>query len=230
MRARIQAVIDIVQAAFRSWSDHRAIRFGAGLAYYWLFAVVPLALLAIHLASAFFSVSDIASWLLEVANEISSDGLSMELREFLTAMITETQDTVFTWGAAIVAAVSASFAFAATQDALNMVWDSPKIHGFGHTLRRRLALFVAAVAVASLLIVALLVNAIVGAIEDLLPGRLLDQTIEVVSSFAVYAMIIGLTTLAYRYMPRPSVPWRPSLTPESTKTSPAWASKTSKNQ
>lgn len=207
----LQSVHDTVKAAVRSWSDHRAIRIGAGISYYWLFAIVPLATLALQLATAFFSSNDISLWILGTINEYAERSGNAELQEFLQGIIERSRGVPFSVVTVVVAAVTASFAFAATQDAVNMIWDTPRLRGFSATLRRRLLLVLAAVAASGLLVVLLLTVAIVGAVDDLLPGDLGDQALEVSAMLAPYVLGFGLVAMSFRYMPRPKVPWRPVL-------------------
>lgn len=207
----MRSVFEIGIAGYRSWSDHRAIRIGAGLSYYWLFALVPLATLALLFATAFFSSGDIARRILEIINEFAEESGSTELQALLQSLMDGTHGLTVSIVTAAVAAVSASFAFAATQDAMNMVWDSPKLRGFAFTLRRRLLLLVLAVAVAALLIVVLLAIAIVGAVDNLFPGQLADQAVGALSIVVPFVIGFGLVALSFRYMPRPKVPWRPVM-------------------
>jgi len=205
----LRSAYEIVNAAIRSWSNHRAIRIGAGVSYYWLFAIVPLATLALQLATAFFSSSDIARRVLEAINAYAEESGSIELQLFLQGIIESAQGVAFSVVTVVAAAVTASFAFAATQDAMNMVWDSPRIRGFSAALRRRLLLVLAAIAASALLIVLLLTVAIVGAVDGLLPGRLGDQAVGILATLAPYVVGFGVVALSFRYMPRPKVPWRP---------------------
>jgi membrane protein len=198
-------------SAYRSWSNHRAIRIGAGVAYYWLFAIVPLSALAIHLAGAFFSVNDIAAWATKALGSLQTTGQNNELTEHLQALLKHTQGLSFSVISGIAAAISASFAFAATQDAVKMVWDAPKLQGFWDNAIRRVLLFIAAVAVASLLVITLIAAAIFGTLESFLPGSLLDKTFAVISDVGVYLIAFGLVAVAFKFMPWPHISWRPPL-------------------
>ena len=51
LRALAVRTYRLLMAAFRSWSQDRAARFGAGLAYYSLFALVPILFLSITTVS-----------------------------------------------------------------------------------------------------------------------------------------------------------------------------------
>lgn len=211
MASAFRSIYDTSRAAFRSWSDHRAIRIGAGLSYYWLFAVVPLATLALQLAAVFFSSGDIARWILKIVSDAVLDIGSIEAQVFVEDLVDSVQGVTVSMVTVVVAAVSASFAFAATQDAMNTVWDVPKLRGFAVTLRRRVLLVVAAVGVAGLLIVMLLTIAIVGAVDDVLPGPLGDQALGIVGAVAPYIIALGVVAMSFRYMPRPKISWRPVL-------------------
>ena len=48
---------------YEQWRDHRTIRLGAGLAYYGLFALVPMLAVALALAGLVISQGDVQSYL-----------------------------------------------------------------------------------------------------------------------------------------------------------------------
>lgn len=48
---------------YGEWRRHRTIRLGAGLAYYGLFAFVPLLAVSLSLAGLFFATEDVQSYL-----------------------------------------------------------------------------------------------------------------------------------------------------------------------
>lgn len=65
--ARVRAVTtrawNVGIETYEQWRDHRTIRLGAGLAYYGLFALVPMLAVALALAGLVISQGDVQSYL-----------------------------------------------------------------------------------------------------------------------------------------------------------------------
>ena len=103
-----------VRFAISSWVDHRTIRLGAGLAYYWLVAMVPLAILAFWLAAVLFPTEKALEAVFERFDMTSGGQLGELLVNFLTSVANNASLTQVGLLGVVAAAVTASFAFVAT--------------------------------------------------------------------------------------------------------------------
>lgn len=200
-------VVLVVKDASDAWSKHRTIRFGAGLAYYWLFAFVPLLLVAIFLAGVIFPTEEVISYLVDRVSALHVTDTSDEIARLITSYIEDSVSVQVGIVGTVVAAVSASFALAATQDALNNVWEEGPMHGIHATVRRRLISLGAAVAVASVLVVVLLATAVLGALDALVSGvPVLSELLTVLMSFGVPLLVVfSLVVMLYRWLPDATV-------------------------
>ena len=62
-----------IMTTFREWSAHRTIRLGAGLAYYGLFALIPVLAVSLSIAGIFFAREEVQDYLAEQLFELLGD-------------------------------------------------------------------------------------------------------------------------------------------------------------
>lgn len=207
------STVAVAVDAARAWSNHRTIRFGAGLAYYWLFALVPLALVAVTLAGLLFPRAEVIGYVVGHLTGAHEPELSEQVTTLVAAWVTEATEARLGLVGVIVALVTASFALAATQDSVNLVWEVGRHRGVEAAVRRRFLSMLAAAAVASVLVVLLLVSAVLSGIESLLPDELVigELLTDVAGIAAPVAVTFGLVALLYRMLPDVEVPWPAAL-------------------
>lgn len=200
----------LLVATYDSWRRDRAIRLGAGLAYYALFAIIPLVSSAIAIAGLLFSESEIRQFIAEQLQTIFSDELSDAATEL--ASIVDTSSTI--GGLAVLGVLSGVFAasllFVALQDALNVIWDIPVQRGFRHSLRRRLVAFSVVFLAGGLLAASLLVSSLAVLLNDLIPGRLTVAGVVDDLVVTLLTWVLGVTALAvlFRLQVRRHLVWR----------------------
>jgi membrane protein len=186
----------VVADTYEAWRADRTIRLGAGLAYYALFAVVPVLMLAVWSASLLVSRADVEEALRDALDGLldpSNAATAAELAEMLARGTTRTSLGIIGLASLLLAA---SLLFVALQDALNMIWDVPVQPGVRTGLRRRVLAFVIVLLLGAYLVAAVLVSSIGRVVERLVPAEstvihTLSGVIDGLSSWA-----IGIATLA----------------------------------
>lgn len=207
-----QGASKVVGATYRSWRDNRTLRLGAGLAYYGLFAIVPLLTLSVALASAVFSTDQVATFLSAQIQEV----LGQQVADLTSSVVQQVMGTVgaglglLGLGALLFAA---SVLFVALQDALNVIWHAPYRPGLRQTLRRRVLAFGVVLLAGSLLIATFALTTIVGAVEALVPFEiaLLDTIATIVVHVGSWMLLAALLGVVFRLLPPSDVHWRDAL-------------------
>ena len=208
----VRATVRVLRTTYEQWRKHRTIRLGAGLAYYGLFAAVPVLALGFALATIFVSESDVQSYLAEQISNIfgtdpsdTSDAVSEALSSTGTAAslgIIGLVSLVFT----------ASVLILALQDALNTIWEIPVRSGWQESLARRALAFLVVLASGAYLIASLAINAVIALIERTMPdAAVLDSLTEVFGVTASWALGVLVIALLFRYMTAVRVPWASAL-------------------
>lgn len=209
----VKTVVEILADTYESWRDDRAIRLGAGLAYYGLFAIIPLIAAAIGIAGMVFSQAEIQSYFTEILNS----GLNDELASAIETVADAVSQQSTAGGATLLGVVSGLFAaslvFAALQDSLNMIWQIPVRSGMRQSVRRRMLSFAVVFVVGGVLVGALAVQAIVLVAEGLLPGDLQGVNIlgEVAATVASWALGIGALAVLFQILVHKHLAWHSLL-------------------
>ena len=203
----------IVRDAFTQWSEDKPFQLGAALAYYTLFSLAPLLLVAIAVAGLVFGREAAQNQIVGALMEIVGLQSARAIQDMIESAA-EKPDSG--WFATILGMALLLFGAAGVvtqlQDSLNTIWGvAPKpgrgLRGF---LRDRVVSFSMVLGVGFLLLVSLVVSAALTALTQvlgyLLPGTAaLAYVMDIIVSFG---FITFLFALIYKFMPDARIAWR----------------------
>lgn len=208
---KLKVIFKLLKETFQEWQEDKASRLAAALAYYTVFSLTPLLILAIAIAGSIFGQEAARG---EIVGQIEGLVGTEGAKAIQTAIDNANQPDVSSVASLISVVVllfSASGVFAQLQDALNTIWEvQPKpgvgVKGF---IRKRLLSFSAVLGIGFLLMVSLIVSAILsglsGYAQDLIPGTdWLWQILNLVISFGVLTLLFALI---YRFLPDVKISW-----------------------
>ena len=136
--ARLRSTFRLLYDATQSWIDDRAIRLGAGVAYYSLFALIPVLFLAISFASIFLdreAVNDeVEKALSELLGPESAEAISRAVEEMMAGS-PDALLPLLGFGALL---FTATLLFVAWKEVVDILWGLPRQRGMKASLRRRL--------------------------------------------------------------------------------------------
>lgn len=199
-------------SAIEWWHDN-TFRFAAALAFYTIFSMAPVLLIAVGVASLFFARETAVNQVVREIQRLAGDQAADVIRQVLESSAGFGKG-VWQIGIGVVALmVSATVVFADLQSALNQIW------GVKSRVRRglvfdflfdRVRSFAVALGVGFLLLVSLVLSAALSATEDYLTHWMpsvpwLWQTGNVTISFLVVAILFAMI---YRYLPDVRIEWR----------------------
>lgn len=205
----LKAIFGLVRDTFKDWSEDKAARLGAALAYYTIFSIGPLLLIAVAIASFVFADAQgqIVGKIQGVVGKESAD------------VIAQTMTNANKGGANIFATIigivtlllGASGVFGQLKDALNTIWEVQPKPGQGllATLRERFLSFTMVLGTGFLLLVSLVVSAAVAALSDflrsILPGGdIIGFIISIVTSLLVVTLMF---MLLFKFLPDVKIAW-----------------------
>jgi membrane protein len=203
------SVVEVASATYASWREDRTLRLGAGLAYYALFTVVPFLALTTALAEQIFGLVDVAGYL---ADRLEQLGI-VDAGEAGESIATELNRGSVTSTLGIIGAGSLLFAsslvFLALVDAINTIWDVPVRSGIRNSVRRRLVSFLMVLVTGVVVIAALAVSTVSGAVERFVPGSFeVAGTVTDLIGWAASASTLAIAlTLLFRYVGPVRAPW-----------------------
>jgi membrane protein len=209
---RLQQIWDVARKSVTAWLDHNASSLGASLAYYTLFSIAPILVIAVAVAGYVFGSQVAETELLGQMQGLIGDAGALALRGLLTSA----QQSEARGLAAIISVVTliigATSVFGELQKTLDQIWGTParaQAVAWWRVLRSRLLSVGLILGVGFLLMVSLLASAALAGLgmwlgsfmphwTIILPA--LDLTLSVAMTTVLFAMI-------YKYVPRESIAW-----------------------
>ena len=201
----------IFSNAFDSFARHRLPRLAATLAYYTLFSVAPLLVIAIVIARAALPARiDVDSELF--AQLVATVGASMA--ETIQSLVTAQEgvdgggDVTASVVSGVVLFIGASGTFQALQDALNTVWDIPidEVRGILRSLIRRLYGVVSVLVIGVLMSLFVVGATVVAFITSEWNG--LGTVVQALNALIAFLGVSVVTALVFQWLPARRVPWR----------------------
>lgn len=207
----MRALLGLMAAAFQDWRADNAPRLGAALAYYTLFSLAPLLVVAIAVAGLAFGQEAAQG---RIVAEL--DGLlgraGAEAVQSLIENSRKPEAGILATGLGLLTLLlGATGVFAELKGALNVVWDveSPATGVWG-LVRDRLAAFALVLVVGFLLLVSLVISAALSATDALLAGLFSEPRVvlHAVNAGLSLAAVTVLFALIFKFLPDTSVSWR----------------------
>lgn len=198
--------------ALRAWWDDNVPRLGASLAYYTLFAIAPVLLVAIAIAGVVFGPEAVRGEIVgQLDGLVGRDG-AQAIQTLLEGASQKQAGMLATVFGSITFVLAATGAFLELQAALNTIWrvkPNPDAN-WKSFVKDRLRSFGLVVAIGFLLLVSLAVSAALAAL-----GGWLDRTSpgmpavwNVVNLVVSLAVITALFALLYFFLPDVRLRWR----------------------
>ena len=204
--------VSTLKRAIRKWSDDKASRLGAALAYYALFSVAPLLIVAVGIAGLVFGEEAARG---EIVAQIE-DRVGASVAGFLQDMMAGTQGgtgVAATVIGVLLTLAGASGLFLQLKGALNVVWDVPPqaTKGMGNLIRTRALAFVSVLGFGLVLLAALAASSVVSALSGLVSDELALVAILLrwLTPVVMLALLTVVFALVFKVLPDVSIPWSP---------------------
>ncbi|WP_071191226.1 YihY/virulence factor BrkB family protein [Trichormus sp. NMC-1] len=201
----------LLQETFTEWSEDKASRLAASLAYYTIFSLAPLLIIVIAITGTLFGEEAARG---EIVQQIQ--GLvGKEGAEFIELAIKNASKPEEGNIASIISILAlllgATGLFAELQDSLNTIWEvKPKPgRNMFNIIRQRFLSFAMVVGIGFLLLVSLVISAALSAITtyftNVLPGvDIIWQIINFILSFSITTVLFGLI---FKVLPDVKIGW-----------------------
>jgi len=205
-----KAIFGLIKDSFKEWSEDKATRLGASLAYYTVFSIGPLLIIVIAIVSLVFANAQ-QQIVGQISSVVGSQG---------AGAIDQTIQNNNKGGGSVIATVvgivlllaGASGVFGQLKDALNTIWEvKPKPgRGIMATLKDRFLSFTMVLGTGFLLLVSLVISAAVAALgnwlNQYLPGgQIVGQVINIILLLAVITVMFALL---FKFLPDVKIAWK----------------------
>ena len=201
----------LLKETFSEWSEDKASRLAAALAYYTIFSLAPLLIIAIAVAGLVFGQEAAQGELVaQIQGLVGQEGAKL-IETMIQSASKPTSGIIATAIAIATILFGASGLFGQLQDALNTIWEvkpKPERSILGMVKDRFLS-FTMVLGIGFLLLVSLIISAVLSALNpyltDLLPGSIyLIQILNVVISFGVITLLFAMI---YKVLPDVKIAW-----------------------
>jgi membrane protein len=205
-------VVALLKETFRQWNEDNTSWLGAALAYYTVFALAPLAVVAVAIAGLVFGEQAARGELVHQAEEMVDPAVARALEDMLKQVHNTGSGVLATAVGFAVLLVGATSMFSQLQGALDTIWGVKPRPGRGilAVVRDRLLSFLVVLGVGALLLLCLAVNTALAALSSYLgpaglPGeiwlwRILNWVISLGLLTLLFAMI-------YKVLPDVKISW-----------------------
>ncbi|HYE89178.1 MAG TPA: YihY/virulence factor BrkB family protein [Vicinamibacterales bacterium] len=205
-------ILRVLKRAARAWWDDDCLRLGASLAFYTLFSIAPVLLMAIAIAGLVFGAEAVRGEIVgQLDHLIGRDG-AIGVQALLEGASERRSGIMATAFGSIAFLVTSTSAFLELQVALNTIWRvKPKPGGQLKALViNRLRSFGIVVAIGFLLLVSLAVSAALAALHTWLSSFSPTNTTlwSIVNAIVSMAVTTGLFAMLFRYLPDVRLRWR----------------------
>ena len=202
-----------MKGAIAGFSDDKAMKLSASLAYYTVFSLAPLLLLIISLAGVFLGKEAIQGQVFSEINGLVGNQAAKQIEEMISNLEKSGQTTLSVIIGFVTLLVGATTVFGEMQDSINTIWKvkaKPK-RGWVKLIKDRLLSSSLIVSIGFLLIVSLMVNGMLLALSDNLKSLLPDVTVVIfniinaVISFIVITILFGVI---FKVLPDVKISWK----------------------
>ncbi len=195
------------------WWNDNTFRFAASLAFYTIFSLAPVLLIAVGVASLFLARETATQKITAEVQKMIGDNGAQAIKQVLDASSGFGKSISAIATGVVTFLLGASAVFAELQTALNRIWDvesDPKSGIILKVVFDRLRSFALALGVGFLLLVSLVLSAALTAVHDYLnnwiPGvPALWQGVNIVVSFLAVGLLFAMI---YKYLPDAKITWK----------------------
>jgi membrane protein len=207
----MKRAFSFIKETFSDWSEDRASRLAAALAYYTIFSVAPLLVLIIAIAGFVLRQQSVENQVLSQASSVVGQQGASLLRTMINHMQQGNSGIIATVLGVVAVLVGATGVFAALQDSLNTIWEvQPKPgQGIWVIVRQRVVSFLIVLGIGLLLLASLVATAVLSGISQFISGAsgisVTGQVINIVVSLVVITLLFAVI---YKVLPDVQISWK----------------------
>lgn len=209
---RYRAIFDLLKETFVGWQKAKAPLLAAALAYYMVFSLAPLLVIAIAIAGAVYGDDAAAGTLFEQIRGAVGDDAARVIESAIGNASRPDLSSFASTASVLVLLFGASGVFAQLQDALNSIWNiKPKpVQGLQAALSfvgKRLLSFAMVLMMGLFLLAFLFLSAALTALSklDLLPFEFVWRFLSFALSFAT---VTAFFAAIFKLLPDAQVAWK----------------------
>lgn len=203
----------LLKDTFNGFMADKGLKLSASLSYYTVFSLAPLLLLVISLAGAIYGQEASEGRIFEEINGLIGNQAAAQVQQIIRNLQLSGKSTLSAIIGGITLVIGATTVFGEIQDSINSIWRvkaKPK-KGWLKLIKDRLLSGSIIVGLGFLLIVSLIINGALMALNDILKSYFPDLTIillniaNIVISFSVITVLFGVI---FKVLPDAKIGWK----------------------
>ncbi|HTO70721.1 MAG TPA: YihY/virulence factor BrkB family protein [Myxococcota bacterium] len=212
MHPAVAKTRDFVSEVIAEWQKDDALTLGAALAYYTIFSIAPLLVLAVAIAGLVFGRRAAEGQLVAQIQDAIGPSAAQMIEGMIARASKPASGVVATVVSLLTMGFGASGMFGQLQSSLNKIWEvhGKTAGGFRGQVRRRTRAALMILGTGLLLLVSLGASAALGLLHEVLKERF--PVASVVLPFAnttlEFTVITGLFAMIYKMLPEIRIEWR----------------------
>jgi len=212
-RKTLKSTITILKDTFNGFMQDKGLKLSASLSYYTIFSLAPLLLLIISLAGFFFGREASEGRIFSEINGIIGNDAAAQVQQIISNLELSGNSTMSIIVGIVTLIIGATTVFGEIQDSINMIWKvkaKPK-KGWVKMLKDRLLSGSIIVGLGFLLIVSLIINGALAALNNFLKSMFPDFTLVVINianvaiGFGVITILFGVI---FKVLPDAKIKWK----------------------
>jgi len=209
----MKAALDLLKQAAWDWFDDQAPTLGAAVAYYTVFSLAPLFIIAVAIAGLVFGREAAQGQIFEQLRAMIGETSAAAMEDVVESANSQPRTGVFATIVGFVALiVGASGVFAQMQASLNAIWRvEPKPgRGIWGLIQDRVLSFGFILIVGFLLLISLILTAIIAFIGEWFGGFVpgVETLIQILNAILSLAIITLLFAMIFKFLPDVKIAWR----------------------
>ncbi|HEX2055274.1 MAG TPA: YihY/virulence factor BrkB family protein [Nitrospiraceae bacterium] len=201
----------MLKQTFTDWSNDKVPRLGAALAYYTVFAIVPLLIIIIAIIGLVFGEEAAQSYIFDQIAGLVGEQSANAIKDMIHRADKPSTGIIATVIAAVTLLFGASGLFGQLQDALNTIWGvEPKPgRGIWGLIKDRFLSFMAVLGTGFLLLVSLVLSAALAALGKWFGGWLPapEVVLQALNFLISFGVITALFAMMFKLLPDAKVAW-----------------------
>ena len=213
---KLKATFDLFKEIIAEWNKDKAPRLAAALAYYAIFSIAPLLIVAIWIAGLIYGQQAAEGHIVDqIQSIVGKNGAAV-----IQTMIDGASRTPSGWLASVIGIVALFFGatglFGQVQDALDTIWEIPPRSAKSIKLsliilvKEKLLAFAMVLLIGILLLLSLAASAILSGVSQFLsdtaPERLF--VLQVINFALPFGIVALLSAIVYKILPDTSIAWK----------------------
>jgi membrane protein len=208
---KLKLAWSVLAETFAKWNEHKAVRLGAALAYFAIFAIAPVLIIAIGIAGLVYGQAAMEGNIVSTISGVVGSSTAQFVQELVASVSRPGAGVIATVVGVAGIILGSTGLFFQLKDALNTVWEVAPKPGYRivDMLRDNALSFAMVIGLGVLMLASLLLAAGVSAVGSLLGSAVPGD--EAVWRLADFGLSFGLVTLLFagifKFLPDIHIRW-----------------------